>query len=368
MEKFKIGTILRIRGMECRVVSSITYTNPQDNNKSWTEYRLNTPQGEQWLSVDDIYKEYSMSHPTKLKKNQIGPEWHKVDGGIQVVRSFEGHVDVETGDRAEFAEFEDASEDNTLSLEIWDDGTEISQGYYIEAGDIQRIGFEEPKTSKAASIFKLIFLSIVILILSSGVKGIYREIRGENNKISNYLSHSSKYDYETSITGDEKQKADVYELDSFEYPTTTALVVEDIIKNIDGETESITQSDEDDSVTILTKREFCLVYVSEDGDEDGDGYDDIYVQISGRKYNYTSDNSPYHASRVTSRWYRNSYYSRGYDSDASKWSRTPSAYETYQGTIVQDMGNGYFDAYSSSVRQASIKARQSDSGGISSGK
>ncbi|HBR04691.1 MAG TPA: DUF4178 domain-containing protein, partial [Lachnospiraceae bacterium] len=43
-------------------------------------------------------------------------------------------------------------------------------------------------------------------------------------------------------------------------------------------------------------------------------------------------------------------------------------YTSYSGDTVHNIGNGYFDSYSSSVRQSSINSRNSSSGGVSSGK
>ncbi len=366
MAKIEVGTILDIEGLSCQVIGFIVYKNPDDGNKKWTEYRLKTKSGERWFSADDVYREYSISAPTRIKANRIGPEWHKVDEGTQVVVRSEGDVDVDPGERASFAEFEDSTEEKTLSLEMWSDGTEVSEGHYVDTKDIRVTGFKKPPKSKSAAgtavgaVFLwagLIMVGVLMEVLSS---------LPSNKKISSYLEKSSNYTYMTSITGQEKQKADVYEYDG--YMNTTEDVAKDIIDGVEGNTQLITESTDDSSVSIQTKKEYCLIYVPEDGDVNGDGVDDIYVQISDRKYNYTSNSSPYRASRITSGWYRNSYFSGAYSSDAAKWKKTPSAYETYDGPIIQDLGNGYLDTYSGSVRQASIDARNSDSGGISSGK
>ncbi len=118
---YKVGTLLSINGMNGKVIGYITYENPDDGYKTWTEYRLKTSGGECWLSCDDVYNEYSISWPANDVMGQIGPEWHKVDEGTQVVQSAEGDVDVDPGERASFVEYEDDAKEHTLSVEIWSD-------------------------------------------------------------------------------------------------------------------------------------------------------------------------------------------------------------------------------------------------------
>ena len=98
-----------------------------------------------------------------------------------------------------------------------------------------------------------------------------------------------------------------------------------------------------------------------------DNAEKVYVQVSKRKYNYTSDNAPYKSSDSDTTWYRSHYYSSSYSADSSTY-HSPSAYTSYSGDTVHNIGNGYFDSYSSSVRQSSINSRNSSSGGVSSGK
>ena len=364
MAEIKVGTTLEIDGLSCQVIGFIVYRNPNDGNKKWTEYRLKTPRGERWFSADDIYREYSISWPSRINSNRIGPEWHKVDEGTQIVVRYEGDVDVDPGERAEFAEFEDSTEEKTLSLEIWSDGSEVSEGYYLDPQDIKVTGYKKvkPKGAATATVMTCIWVMLALVsIFGDVISGL-----PSNKKIEEYLSKSIDYQYITSITGNEKQKANVYGYTGIGF--TTEDVAKNIIDGVEGNTQMITESSDDSSITIQTKKEYCLVYVPEEGDINGDGVDDVLVQVSNRKYNYTSDNTPYHASHVTSSWYRSSYYSGAFLQDSSKWSHTPSAYEMYDGPTVHDLGNGYLDTYSGSVRQASIDARKSDSGGISSGK
>lgn len=362
---YRVGTLLNINGMEAKVIGYIQYQNPGDGNKSWTEYRLRTSRGECWLSCDEDYNEYSISWPANDVRGQIGPEWHKVDEGTQVVRGSGGDVDVDYGERASFVEYEDSTEDHTLSVEMWEDGTEYSKGEYIEKSDIVVMGYEEPSVinpDKAVKgfvwiVFLFIFISSIgPTLLSSLFSGL-----GNKTEISDYVEKSSSYVYETSITGNEQQQAMVYK---YYTSSTTDAVAMDIIQGVEGNTQSVTQKDDvaDAEIGILTTNEYCLVYHPENEN------DVVYVQVSDRKYNYTSNHSPYRSSSSTTSWYRSHYYSSGYSSDASSYSSTPSAYSMYDGTTIHNIGNGYFDSYSSSVRQSSVNNRSSSGGGLSSGK
>ncbi len=358
---YKVGTLLRIGSMDAKVIGYIQYVNPQDGGKDWTEYRLKTNKGECWLSCDDIYQEYSISWPANQVRGQIGPEWHKVDEGVQVVKSYGGDVDVDPGERANFMEYEDDSEDHTLSVEMWSDGTEYSTGEYIEKSDIIETGYEKPKSSSNSASAKLaIWLIVITSIICLFGPALTSSTGGRD--MSKYLKNSSYFVYETSITGNEKQTATVYRYDYS--PATTDDVAMRIIDGIEGKTESVTQKDDitDAEIAILTKKEYCLIYHPE-GEEGS-----VFVQISDRKYNYTSDNEPYKSSAADSHWYRSHYHSSSYAKDASTFKKSASAYSMYDGDTIHNIGNGYFDSYSNSVRQASINNRSSDGGGLSSGK
>lgn len=356
----KVGSILRIKNYEAHVIGSITYRNTQDGNKTWTEYRLLAGNVELWLSVDDIYKEYSISRADNSIRGRIGAQWHEVDRGHQVVRSCAGDVDVEVGDSADFVEFEDQTEEKTLSVEIWDDGTEYSRGEYIDLDEISVIGYEKPKhgSDNFSKFIKQFFLVILVLVLLGNFEDCNLHI---TKRISKYLKSSENYQYVTSITGSADQKADVYQYTGISYSTgpTTDDVAKDIINGIEGQTQSVTQEDDmaDATIAIVTDKEYCLIYHPEDDASL------VYVQISNRKYNYASDNSPYKSSSSTTRWYRSHYYSSSYSSDSSTYKSTPSAYSSYSGDTIHDIGNGYYDSYSSSVRQSSINSRKSSSGG-----
>ncbi|WP_036608317.1 DUF4178 domain-containing protein [Oribacterium sp. P6A1] len=358
----KTGSILKIKGLDAHVIGWVRYKNTQDGNKTWVEYRLKTNKGERWLSVDDVYKEYSISWAANNVRGNIGPEWHEVDKGHQVVVACSGDVDVENGDAADFVEFEDAEEEKILSTEIWDDGTEYSMGEYLDLDEIKVVGYEEPSKSSSVGMVgaAICFVSVVLTFICA--IAILVMPSGGNKLISDYLKKDQRFGYVTSITGNENQKADVYE-NLVTYATTDD-TARDIIDGVEGNTESVTQKDDvkDGDIAIVTKKEYCLIYHPEDEPEK------IYVQVSNRKYNYSSDNSPYRSSGTTTHWYRSHYYSSSYTKDSSSFSKTPSAYQSYSGDTIHNIGNGYFDSYSSSVRQSSINSRNSSGGGLGGGK
>ena len=320
---------------------------------------------ERWLSVDNYYKEYSLS--------QINPSastvgYHRVDSGTEEVIACSGDVDVQVGDVAEFLEYEDPTEELIISVEHWDDGTEYSSGYYLDPDEFGKDGEKILPSlgGKGGNVGNIIATIIFLLIwgIFAGASS-FSNYFSMNKKISTYLKKSSKYTYSTSITGNGKEKADVYECKSPGTGTEQELlqgVAHDIIDGINGNTESIQQNDEkdDSSVAILTKKEYCIIYMGED--------EKVYVQVSTRKYAYTSDKEPYRARSRTRRYYRRYYYSRGYNSDTSSYGSEHSSYSGYSdGTIDYD-GSNELNSYSGTVRQSSIESRSSDGGGLSSGK
>lgn len=358
---YRVGTLLNIKGMSAQVIGYIQYVNMMDSDKPWTEYRLKTARGECWLSCDEVYDEYSVSWPANNVRGRIGPEWHKVDEGIQVVRSADGDVDVDPGERASFVEYEDVSEDHTLSVEVWSDGTEFSKGEYIEKSDIVETGYKKPSVIRRINMTTVMVIFCILFPFLWIMGQDFIANLNANNRIAKYVKKSGEYVYETSLSGNQKQKAAVY---TFRTSATTDEVAMDIIQGIEGDTESVTQKDDtsNEEIAILTEKEYCLVYHPEDDEQK------VYVQVSSRKYNYTSVNAPYRSSNANTVWYRSHYYSSGYAADSYSYKSTPSAYSMYNGTTIHNIGNGYFDSYSSSIRQSSINSRKSSSGGLSSGK
>ena len=365
--EYFVGDRIKADGDLYTILGKITYRNKADG-KTWEEYRLQSIEysnEERWLAVDNYYKEYSLSR-INPQADTLG--YHQVDSGVEQVIAVSGSVDVEVGDTASFEEYEDAEEEKIVSIEHWDDGTEYSSGYYLDALEFGR----EDENMAAQRMKSGKGLGVIVFFLMWGLMFIapfLSSLTGSNKKIEKYLKKSNNYTYVTSITGNDKQKANVYEYKYSQSITENSitdgqldLVAKDIIDGIDGNTESVQQNTEDDDLTIaiLTKKEYCIIYRGEDNK--------VYVQVSPRKYAYTSDKEPYHSRRATHRYYRRFYYSTGYNSDSSSYSSSSSSYTGYSdGTISYDSSNEY-NSYSGTVRQQSVSSRSSDGGGLSSGK
>lgn len=359
--EYNVGQKLRVDGETYEITGKITYT------ARWSEYCLRSlaTGKEKWLSCDDNYREYSISQKTKSRVSFSG--YHIVDEGVQEVLSASGNVDVERGDKAVYKEYEDVTEEKIISVETWEDEEEISTGYYLDLDEIQLMrddygtfassdynsGGSNTGGSKAG---KLIIAILILLAVIFGLKGVF-DLISSKNSIAAYLSSSSAYEYTTSITGTGKEKADVYVT---QYTIDQA--ARDIIDAIEGKTESVQQNTEDGdtSVAILTSKEYCIIYTSEDGE--------TLVQISARKYAYRNNHSLYRANRYSNRYYRRFYYSRGYSSDRNTYGNDSSPYSTYSEDTINTNTNDTYDTYSSSVRQSSVSTRTSSGGGLSSGK
>ena len=363
--EFAVGDILLVDGERYCVIGKILYKNVDDNCR-WSEYRIKQ-QGtleEKWLSYDDTYNEYSLSW---VVGNISKDGFHEVDRGTEEVLETWGKVDVKAGDRAAFYEYEDSTEEKIISVEQWEDGEEISSGYYLDWDEVSLCREENGAGGKTFSgnthksengLGGKIMLVCVVLLAFIIVGRIISSIFSKEETISTYLEDNKEvYTYETSITGNSKEKAEVYR-SQYDLDGT----VKDIIDGIEGQTEDVQQNTEDgdSSVAILTEEEYCLVYLSEE--------QEVLVQVCSRKYAYTTDKAPYHAHIYTHNYYRRYYYSRGYYSDIGSFGKNASPYDSYEGGTVE---RNYFDSYnnySSSVRQSSANNRYSSGGGLSSGK
>lgn len=393
--EYNVGTILRADGELYKIIGKIQYKNIDDNCR-WLEYRLKkiTDGSEVWLSVDEAYDEYSVSHAAD---NVSLDGYKKVDEGTQEVVAVWGRADVSVGDRASFTEYEDASEEKIISEEVWDDGREVSVGYYLDWNEVapednpQAIrvakaaaktagtrtkaspagsnnakrtgntgGTDKKNTAKKSGAKKSPAVKIIVIIFAVffGLAFIGM-LTGDNHSIAAYLKdNTSSYAYVTSITGSGKEKADVYRAVS----NSMDMAAKDIIRGIEGDTTDVQQNSEGDdrSIAILTEDEYCLIYTSEDNE--------VLVQVSSREYAYRSDKTPYHCHAGTYRYYRGFYYTRGYQSDMNSFGSANSSYGNYDGGTVDYNSADEYSTYSSSIRQSSVGSRTSSGGGLSSGK
>lgn len=355
--KFQIGDIICVECEQYRVVGRITYQNVNDHC-DWDEYRLEGMETGKvaWLSVDDEYKEYSIS---RVDYRPSLSAYHEVDRGVEVVKSHEGNVDVTTGDRANFVEYEDETEELIISEEVWDDEDEWSSGHYIDEDEFWLVRNDKSYVVKKKApvyIGAVIFgLFCLLPMLGSLLNNIHF-----TSTIQKYLNKSTKYSYVTSVTGNEKQKARVYKAQD---GATVDSVSKDIILAIEGNTQYVQQDDSETegAVAILTKKEYCIVYP-------GLEQNGVLIQVSNRKYAYTTDDDLYDASRTARRYYRRFYHTTGYSHDSQTYSRYSSPYSSYSDGDISYTGSDTYGSYSNSVRQSSIAARQSSGGGLSGGK
>ena len=373
--RFSRGDILSVQNEGYVVVGGVTYRNMADGN-CWDEYRLRKLEGsaEAWLSIDDVFREYSITMVTGSIRPSLSG-YHIVDQGREVVVDTIGSVDVVRGDAAAFAEYEDVTEELIISEERWDDGPEYSKGHYVDWEEICYIRHDDSAAEASEKMSKkevrlvsaFIILVFMVPFLGAMLGFLVNNIH-VSQSISHYLKKAGKdslmqYSYVTSITGASGQKADVYKAGP---SYTIDFVAEDIITAIEGDTEYVQKDEEagdgeEGSVAILTKKEYCLVYPSEDNE--------VLVQVSNRKYAYTDDSYPYRSRRHGRRYYRRFYYSTGYSSDSSSYSKKYSSpYSSFDDTSINYSGSNSFNTYSGTVRQNSINSRRSDGGGLSSGK
>ncbi len=371
--EFSVGTVLRVDGEVYNVVGKIRYRNQVDNCL-WDEYRLfsQATNREKWLSIDTTYNEYSIS---EASWNASTGGYHEVDRGVEVVVGAWGNVDVEPGDRANFTEYEDSTEEKIVSYEVWDDGTETSTGYYLDANEIQVVshaasngmggqaGFQAgaPQGNAAGKALTKVVTACVILIMMFSIGGPLLAVFGSlGSSIAKHLEKTtSTYTYTTSVTGKDGEKADVYKSN-----LTMDATAKDIISAVNGNTTDVQQNTEDgdESIAIMTSKEYCLVYMSEDEQQ-------VLVQVSTRKFAYTNDERPYRSSRYTHRYYRRFYYSRGYSNDSSTYTDYTSPYGGgFDDDPIAYNTTDTYRSYSSTVRQASTSSRSSSGGGFSGGK
>lgn len=373
--KFFLQDVIQVEDKVYHVNGIVSYKNAQDGSY-WTEYRL-MEEGtyrEFWLSVDEVYQEYAMyqmeRYQDRFSEDGIAADgYREVDSGVQIVLNYQGkHLDVDSGEKAKYWEYEDKSTERIISIEEWSDGREYSTGYYVDKEDIRRIKSGQGETGgtygsssgitattkKKIGIvltgfiaFQVLFIILAAVIGSLG-----------SNSIKKYLEKSDIFTYRTSVTSDldTAEKADVY-VSTYDIDATAR----DIIDAVEGDVEDVQQNteDEDDSIAILTENEYCLIYTSSDNE--------TLVQISKRSYAYCSSNTPYRCSIGTGRYFRRFYYSRGYSSDKGRYSKKRDSYTSYDDSTLTSTTDTY-KSYASSVRQSSIARRRSSGGGTSVGK
>ena len=385
---FGVGDRIRINGRSYLVDGYINFLNVADDC-NWTEYKLIDESNHvvKWLSVDVAYREYALytQSSSQVEQHIRQHGYKEVDRGTAKVMDFKGNVDVAYADQVSFKEYEDTTEEKIIGIEMWEDEVEYSTGYYLDEDEIERGEVAYSNTSNGNSIFDSSFTRndyssnnygrnntlnfssyrkiglfvaafIGISILISIVGTIFAGNSYKKVDLSRAIQKDNRFTYVTSMTADinNNQKADVYQVD---------MTVEDaakIILLLAGESvENVDESTEDGSVAIITNSHYCLVYTSEENT--------TLVQVSTRKYVYSSRQRPYHSYLRTGSFYRSYYYTTGYSDDYNHY-KGVNAFDDYTDGTVNTNSNNRYKQYSDTIKQESVAARQSSGGGTNSGK
>ncbi|MGL5675950.1 MAG: DUF4178 domain-containing protein [Cellulosilyticaceae bacterium] len=358
-----INQRVKVDGDYYYVKGCIRYRNQRDQEE-WTEYML-TEEGSgsvKWLSVDNAYKEYGLY--TVVRYNPNDGSYRCVDTGEAIVVSTLGAVDVDLGDLVRFKEYEDQSEENIIAEEVWEDGTEYARGYYLDAHEIEIVqdnGYSNHGSISGAMSSRGIeknklMMGVGILLILVGVLG-FPIFFANKEPIKKYLDKNTSYTYVTSVTSEvnHKQRAHVYRTSN-----TLDIAAKELMDKFYNAIESVQDNEEDGSIALLTDKEYCLLYKGED--------DKFYIQVSSRKYTYTSGQYPYYARGSTRGFYRSYYYRNAYKRDYGRYKSDPNSYSNYTDDYNMGTGTKDYSGYVASVRQRSVNTRNSSGGGTSSGK
>ena len=370
---FSVNDEIKVENQFYIVKGFIQYQNINDGYK-WTEYQLlNKCSNEiKWLSIDSLYEEYAI-YTQEQKSSAYDPDqiekqgYREADSGKQKVIGYQGNMDVDMGETAYFWEYEDGDGEKIIAVEQWSDGKECSRGYYLDKNQITLVNKGEKSDSnmfssgKKASNTMLSKLICIMALVGGGgiILFIIGCLFGNSNQIHNFLEESLYFDFKTAITSEHnnKEKATVYQTS-----LTLDEAVKKIIDGIEGDTEYVQQNteDKDTSVAIITDKEYCLVYESEEKE--------VLVQVSSRAYVYGSSNHVYHGRSATYRYYRRYYYSTVYSTDRNRYKDKNDSYTGYHDSTINNTASDTYSSYASSVRQSSISSRRSSGGGTSFGK
>ncbi len=372
---------VKVEGVNYIVEGWIEFS-AQSDGCSWREYKIRRKQGKQykWLSIDENYEEYAvyeMTHNTSLLEQAVLERdgYKKVDSGKASVLDYAGKVDVARGERVSFAEYEDSTEEKIRAIEHWKDETEYSTGYYLDEDEIvplERRAYTTyndenqksnsrnssanyrtyRKSKQGVSSFNMMGIFIILAVIIASITALT-----STKTISKYLQGSANFIYVTSITSDinAQQKADVYKT-SLSVQSAAEAILSQVAKHVTN----VDENAEGGTVAILTKKEYALVYTSEEGE--------TLVQVSNRAYAYSSRNEPYHSRANTSLYYRHYYYDKGYMSDSKRYKNATSGYEDYTDSGVEVNTSNHYKTYTNTIRQQSTASRSSSGGGTSSGK
>ncbi|WP_332849178.1 DUF4178 domain-containing protein [Bacillus sp. FJAT-42315] len=138
----QVGDIVTYNLQDFQVVGKLHY---DDHGYTWDAYQLQGDRKAVWLSVelDDelelgIYETVQLPLEVPIPKEVTydGRQYRLEENGQAYVKG-EGRSQNVHGKEVKYYDFEDASEEHFLSVEIWGSEVEVSYGYAIEEYEVK---------------------------------------------------------------------------------------------------------------------------------------------------------------------------------------------------------------------------------------
>jgi hypothetical protein len=138
----RVGDIVSYDLIDYTVVGLIKY---EDSGYTWTAYQLEGDGERIWLGVEqDDALEAGIYKPVKLDLGDKPPRkityrdkvFYLDEAGSATIVAVEGQAGAVAGQRINYWEYEDESEDYALSVEMWGGDLEVSFGYYIHPREL----------------------------------------------------------------------------------------------------------------------------------------------------------------------------------------------------------------------------------------
>jgi len=345
-----VGDAFRIEGTFFRVTGKVQYQNLETQEK-WYEYYVFAPEtGQRALYSCGIYKKenWLIEKEDKISLDDV----YFVEQEVTEVIAARGTVDLQVGERGVLKKYQDAFGKTVKIVRTWNDEDSFYCGYCegamenpftedIHAGKKKRKrkrGFRNTERTPAQeSMFRFrIILSILAVVITT-LCSIWNFMNVPS--AMKYIEENNlKYIHLRSLITDNQDFADVYmSSDSLD---NTAI---ELIECIDGKAEEIQQNldNGDRSIAILTNKEYCFIYESVENQ--------VLVQISPRKYAYSSDYALFQGTEYATEYYKHFYYTWGYSSDRKKYPEVTSPYLTYANRVLNINNRDKYSEYADKV-------------------
>lgn len=367
LKQLDVGQRVKIKSKIYKIDSYIVYED--EENSRFIEYELKAETNKKdilWICVGINYEETLFFKEAKYADG----EKSLINKGYELIEDLEArtinscNADNDPYEKVHFKEFRNKDTKQIFSIETWEDEICYSESMDMNVEDIDILidTSTQNKTSESSDKKTSIpYLKYILLLLIPIGLLFGSSYLNKKKFIETYLKEDSSYEYFTSITSDvdSKLKADVYKTE-LSMETATEFIVGAASQLI----QDVQSSEDEYSIGILTKYEYAIVYIGMD--------DKTYIQISPREYIYVGGDDLYHAYYPSSNmYYRDFYYSFGYEKDKSKYKKRVSPYVAYAGnTVAKNSSDKYRVLKSSgpSIKQSSVYSRSSSGGGLSSGK